>query len=176
MPVILQNRLPFAPWMDPRTARLPGIMPVEGCDWLRVDEAFAGQMALRDRLIAEEPQVVLGQMPEGRAASADLYDLVLARLGQVTGYRIGTQSVLRPDGVEVALDRGEPLRTLGRLVQEDLCLMERQGEEHVLTGACLCFPSSWSLDEKLGAFDRATCQRQIAFVVENVARGLTCQP
>ena len=42
------------------------------------------------------------------------------------------------------------METLGRLVQEDLCLMQKIDTEHVLTGAALCFPASWSLDEKLG--------------------------
>jgi hypothetical protein len=28
--------------------------------------------------------------------------------------------------------------------------MEENGDEHVLSAACLCFPSSWSLDEKIG--------------------------
>ena len=57
---ILQSRLPFAPWMDPRTARLPGILPVEGADWLRVDDAFALQMAERDARIARsgEPRAI----------------------------------------------------------------------------------------------------------------------
>ncbi len=40
--------------------------------------------------------------------------------------------------------------TLARLVQEDLCLMQRRGDEHVLAGAALCFPASWTLTEKLG--------------------------
>ncbi|WP_074219132.1 DUF3445 domain-containing protein [Rhodovulum sp. ES.010] len=43
-----------------------------------------------------------------------------------------------------------PLLTLGRLVQEDFCLMERRGGAHVLTGAILCFPASWMLAEKMG--------------------------
>ena len=55
MTPILQDRLPFAPWMDPRTARLPGIMPGEGGDWLAIDDAYAGQMAERDRLIGPFP-------------------------------------------------------------------------------------------------------------------------
>ena len=75
MPPILQSRLPHAPWMDPRTARLPGVLPHDGQDWLAVDDAYGAQMALRDQLIADQP---------------------------------------------------------------------------LLTGACLCFPSSWSLSEKLG--------------------------
>jgi hypothetical protein len=50
------------------------------------------------------------------------------------------------------LDREAPLLTLGRLVQEDICLMVKpEGTaEHVLAGAVLCFPSNWTLAEKLG--------------------------
>ena len=136
--------------MDPRTARLPGILPIEGDDWLRVDDAFAAQMAERARLIAERPEVVHGLLETGRPAAKELYAVVLARLARTEGYRVGAASVLRPDGVEVALDADMPMKTLGILVQEDLCLMEKQGDEHVLTGAILCFPASWWLTEKLG--------------------------
>jgi len=50
------------------------------------------------------------------------------------------------------LDRAHPLRSLGLLVQEDFCILQKpQGsDEHVLTGAVLCFPSSWTLADKLG--------------------------
>ncbi|MEZ5798389.1 MAG: DUF3445 domain-containing protein [Paracoccaceae bacterium] len=147
---ILQARLPFLPWMDPRTARLPGILPVEGDDWLRVDDAYAAQMAERARLIAAVPQQVHGLLPEGREAAGELLALVLARLSREPGFAIGADSVRRPDGVEVALDRAQPLLTLGHLVQEDLCLMEQAGDEHRLTGGILCFPASWSLRQKLG--------------------------
>jgi hypothetical protein len=34
------------------------------------------------------------------------------------------------------------------LVQEDICILQKRGEEHVLTGAILCFPASWRLSEK----------------------------
>jgi len=150
MPLILQSCLPFAPWMDPRTARLPGILPVEGAEWLVRDDAFAAQMGLRDQLIADRPQIVLGQTAAGQTAAEELYDIVLDLLAQTAGYTAGPGTLRRPDGVTVPLDRANPLKTLGRLVQEDLCLMQRIGDEHVLTGACLCFPSSWSLSEKLG--------------------------
>lgn len=147
---ILQSRLPFAPWMDPRTARLPGILPVEGDDWLRVDDAFAAQMAERDRLFAEKPWLVHGMMDSARPAAEELYRVILARLAVTPGYAVTAETVTRPDGVEVALQPDLPMLTLGRLVQEDLCLMEREGEEHVLTAAALCFPASWWLPEKLG--------------------------
>lgn len=147
---ILQSRLPLLAWMDPRTKRLPGVLPVEGDDWLRVDDAFAAQMALRDRLIAGRLGAVHAVLPEAGAAVAELYAAVLARLGVTPGYRVGAVSVVRPDGVEVPLDAGAPLVTLGRLVQEDLCLMQADGAEYRLTGAILCFPASWTLSQKIG--------------------------
>ncbi len=150
MTPILQSHLPFCPWMDPRTARLPGVMPVEGDDWLRQDDAFAAQMAERDRLLATVPDRVHALLEQGRAAAEELYDTILARLARQPGYRITPATAERPDGVTVPLHRDQPLLTLGRLVQEDLCLMERVGEEHLLTGATLCFPASWSLSEKIG--------------------------
>jgi hypothetical protein len=147
---ILQDRLPHLPWIDPRTRRLPGILPVEGRDWLRLDEAYAPQMALRDRLIAAQPEVVHALLPQARPAGEELYQATLDWLRTAPGFTFGAGSVARPDGITVPLDPSRPLLTLGRLVQEDLCLMERQGEEYVLTGGVLCFPASWSLAQKLG--------------------------
>ena len=151
---ILQSRLPFACWMDPRLSRLPGILPIEGDDWLRVDDAFAGQMAERDRLFAQKPDLVQGMVESARPAAAELYRVVVDRLRRTDGYAVGATEARRPDGVVVPLDPARPMQTLGRLVQEDLCLMEKpqggSGEEHVLTAAALCFPASWWLHEKLG--------------------------
>jgi dimethylamine monooxygenase subunit A len=150
MTPILQKHLPFAPWMDARTSRLPGVLPLEGESWLRVDEAFAGQMAERDRLIAADPVRVHALLPRGRAAADELYGMVLAHLRDQPGYVIGAAEAVRPDGVIVPLDPAEPLLTLGRLVQEDLCLLDSEGEEHALVGAILCFPASWTLAQKIG--------------------------
>ncbi|MFZ1469049.1 MAG: DUF3445 domain-containing protein [Paracoccaceae bacterium] len=147
---ILQSELPFLPWMDPRTSRLPGILPVEGNDWLRVDDAYASQMAERDRLLAAVPQGVHALLSRALPAAQELYDLVLDRLTRMEGFAVGAASVRRPDGVEVALDRDQPLMTLGRLVQEDLCVMQDEAGESVLTAGVLCFPASWSLGQKLG--------------------------
>ncbi len=147
---ILQDRLPHLPWIDPRTRRLPGILPVEGRDWLRMDEAYAPQMALRDRLIAAQAPVVHALSPKARPAADELYTTVLDWLRAAPGFALTDSAATRPDGVTVPLDPDQPLLTLGRLVQEDLCLMERQGEEYDLTGGILCFPASWSLRQKLG--------------------------
>ncbi|MEI4470377.1 heme-dependent oxidative N-demethylase family protein [Frigidibacter sp. MR17.24] len=151
-PIILQQALPFAPWVDPRTRRLPGTIPVGPDDWIQADDAFAAQMALRDRLIAVRPEAVLALAERARPAAEELWEMVMALL-PARGYAVGAGAVTRPDGVSVPLDRARPLATLGRLVQEDLCLMQpgEDGAESVLTGAVLCFPAGWSLSEK---FDR----------------------
>jgi hypothetical protein len=147
---ILQDRLPLHPWAEPATRRLPGIQPVEGRDWLRVDEAYGPQMALRDRLIAAQPEVVHALLPAARPAADELYRTVLDWVAGEPGFAVTPSHVTRPDGVTVALDPSEPLLTLGRLVQQDLCLMEANGAEYDLTGAILCFPASWTLAQKIG--------------------------
>ncbi len=148
---VLHDRLPLAPWMAPHTWRLPGTVPIAPRDWLLRDEVFAAQMALRDRLIAERPEAVMALLPGAEAAAAELLALVLEHLRAAPFYRIGASVVARPDGVEVALD-APPLAVAGRLVQEDLLILERPegAPEHVLTGGVLCFPSNWTLAQKLG--------------------------
>lgn len=138
---VLQKSLPYDP-LDQRA--LPGIQPLDPDDWLIRDDAFAGQMAERDRLLRERRADVVAMDEGARPAAEELLDLVLERSFSPA------DAVTRADGVVVPIDRGDPLGTLGRLVQEDLCLMEKRGDEgeHVLTGAVLCFPASWNLDEK----------------------------
>ncbi|MCL6285062.1 DUF3445 domain-containing protein [Ruegeria sp. 2012CJ41-6] len=140
MTAILQRTIPY----DPLTPRpLPGIAPVRMKDWLLRDEAFAAQMAQRAALLGARRNDVLALHESARPAAEELLDLVLS-----LAYPGAGPQVTRPDGVRVTIDRADPLATLGQLVQEDLCILLKQGDEHVLTGAVLCFPASWMLAEK----------------------------
>ena len=116
MEQILQSSLSFAPWADPRTRRLPGIVPVSVQDWLEVDSAFAGQMGVRGHLLETQPRDVLALHDSARPAAAELYDTILPLLPDL-GYQVDAAQVTRPDGVTVPLRPKEPLATLGRLVQ-----------------------------------------------------------
>jgi hypothetical protein len=147
---ILQDSLPDAPWCDPAAWRLPGIQPLEPEEWLIRDEAFAGQMALRDRLIGTREADVHALLPRAHGAAEECLATALATLCRDPGYRIGAEAAVRPDGMTVPLDRTSPLLTLGRLVQADICLMQEGEAGHVLTGAILCFPAYWTLAEKIG--------------------------
>ena len=146
---ILQSKLDDPPWTLVNGFRLPGTGPIAPDDWLRVDDAFAEQMALRDRLIAEMGERVHITRPEAETAAEEILHMALEVLRTRSGYRVAPTHVTRPDGVEVKLDDLPPLATLGRLVQEDICLLQQQGDEHALTAACLCFPASWTLAEKI---------------------------
>lgn len=144
---ILQTAIPY----DVSVPRpLPGIAPLDMADWLLVDEAFAPQMAERARLLAERRGDVLAVTGGAGPAAEELLQFVLDWLREHgAGYDISANVVRRPDGVRVAIDRADPMLTLGHLVQEDLCIMEKRGDEHVLTAAVLCFPASWRLSDKI---------------------------
>ena len=166
---ILHDALPFKTWMDPRLSRLPGILPLDPDDWLRVDEAYGAQMAERERLIAERPEAVMAALPGSEPAVAELFAAVTARLPGL-GFAAEGDGWRCPDGRFVART-GAPLAVLGRLVQEDLVLLQDGSDgHHVLTAAVLCFPASWTLSEKIGrglpgihnpvaAYDGALAQR-----------------
>jgi len=142
MAPVFQSSLPYDPALRP----LPGIQPMEMQAWLHVDDAFEGQMAERDWLLATKRDKVVALHPDATEAADELLDLVLS-----LAYPGAGETVRRADGQDVAIDRSDPMGTLGHLVQEDLILLQKRGEEHHLTAAVLCFPASWTLAEK---FDR----------------------
>lgn len=148
--MVLQDRLPQMPWMDPVGAKLPGIRPLGPEDWIFQDEAYAGQMRLRDALIAAQPEAVHALLPEAVDAARELLDEVLTLLMKNASYEVGLKQVIRTDGVAVSLDYSAPLLTLGRLVQEDFVIHLPEGREHAMKAAILCFPASWTLSEKIG--------------------------
>ena len=144
---IFQKTIPY----DPRVHRkLPGIQPLNEAPWLMVDDAYAAQMAERDRLIAETPDVVIARVDGFEAEEQELFDAVLNNLPE--GFQRNDDTVTRPDDVTITLDRSAPIRTLGQIVQEDLCLLTKPegAEEHILISAVLCFPARWSIRAKIG--------------------------
>lgn len=147
MSAILHISIPY----DTTPRRLPGIRGLDPRDWLHRDEVFARQMVLREQLLAQRYGDVVAAQPGTEALCRHLLRFVIEWLDQNdSDYRIEGGAVRRPDGVRIALDLSDPLGSLGRLVQEDFCLLTRQGEEHVLAAAVVCFPAGWHLSEKIG--------------------------
>ncbi len=140
MTEIVQYDIPYDPTDE---NPLPGIRPADPEAWLHMDDAYARQMGRRDDLLAHHSAEVLAMDPSALLPAQELLEVVLGQM-----YPGVSGRVVRPDGVEIAIDVDKPLKTLGHLVQEDFCILEKRGDEHVLTGAVLCFPASWKLSEK----------------------------
>lgn len=146
MKEILHSGLP--PEMATSRA-LPGIAPCGPRDWLRVDDVYAAQMAYRLQLLSERPGAVLWEPESARESAREVLDEVLWLLPELGFTRKGTV-ITCPDGRQVAINWQAPLWTLGHLVQQDICVMEKRGDQHVLVSAVLCFPANWRLAEKAG--------------------------
>ena len=145
--------------------------PLNLRQWLIVDEVFGEQMAYRDHLVENHLPDVFACMDTAAAAAAELQDMVVEAASRIPGFLRKRNLVTRPDGVSVRLDAQHPLLTIGRLVQEDFCILQKSAAEHVLTAAILCFPASWSLDEKFGR-PLTSIHRPVAGYDDRVARGV----
>lgn len=115
-----------------------GLMAVTPADWILVDDDYAPMIAAKAQLMAERGDELFLALPEALPAAEELLALVVAHLA-ASGHRHAA-----PDP---AL---HPLDAAGRLVQDDLCLLQRGPEAYRLTGGSVCFPSRWRLADKLG--------------------------
>lgn len=130
-------------------AALPGIRPVAGPDWVRVDTCYTDQIALKQALLAVRPESVLQQLPEADEAAQELLAEVLTLLRLRSDFAVTQAHVVCPDGRRVGTN-GQPLRVLSQILQEDLVIHQPMGNAHGMTAALLCFPASWTLAQKIG--------------------------
>ena len=145
----------YRPFLDGPWRLAMGIKALDLQEWIEIDERFAAQLAVRRQLLDEERSAVLAGLPESGPGQRELLALLLDHLPQrfPEHYR-------RVDGAIENLATGErfalaawddaPLELAGRLVQEDLCLMQRGDAGYRLVAAVLCFPAHWRLADKLG--------------------------
>ena len=129
--MILNSHLPIKAWLDPQTARLPGVGRVAIEDWLTQSDTYAAQMAYRRKLMAAKREAVFLSTPDAEAACEELRDIICA------------------EGGHPKSETEHPLIDAAYHVQEDLCILQKQGESHILTAAVMCFPSSWDPREKI---------------------------
>jgi hypothetical protein len=98
------------------------------------------------------------QVDEGRGE-----DLLLKQKGPIGNYLNGSESTSlklletieswltqRSFTSPMVNDSLHPIDRCGRLIQEDVCLMERISESWVLTAASVCFPTHWDPFSKIG--------------------------
>jgi dimethylamine monooxygenase subunit A len=132
-----------------------GLRAVKPEHWLELDKDFAAELAEKRTLLAARPKEIFAALPECEDAARELLTLLAAHLPHhhPDFYRSDGGRLVNLATGEIA-DLGtralHPLDRAGRLVQEDLCLMQAGGDGYVLTGASLAAPNRWRLAEKLG--------------------------
>ena len=89
-------------------------------------------MSYRRQLTQTRRDTVFRAMDMAEAACIELRNIICSE----GGYPVSADEV--------------PLLGAAVHVQEDLCVLQKQGDEHILTAAVMCFPSSWDVRQKIG--------------------------
>lgn len=118
---------------------------------------MAADLAAKERLLDERHRDVFAALPTAQAGAAEVLDLLLAHLPARFPHlyrRAGARfdNLVTGQRWHPARSTQHPLDLAGRLVQEDLCLMQQGNDAatYDLVGASVCFPTRWCLREKMG--------------------------
>lgn len=129
--------------------------------WLLADDHRDDELGLRGRLLAEHRDEVLVTPASADDAAAELAGMVVEAVQAVPvsrqqpSYGSGASPLAEHLSSTRVLDgfstgRLHPLEWLGRSIQEDLCLLRRGVTEWELEAGVVCFPSRWSLPDRVG--------------------------
>jgi hypothetical protein len=124
-------------------------------DWFELDDRYPDEVRQRRALLAERHDEVFAALPGSEDARAETLELVadsLVRHRPAWFQRDGARLHNRLTGEtwDLAAPPCDRLELAGRLVQEDLCIIQHGEDGPRFTAAVLCFPSRWRLHEKLG--------------------------
>jgi hypothetical protein len=116
-----------------------GLRPLDESKWLEVDARRDEELSLKRTLLSEQRDTVVALRDVGDAASEELLNLVLENL-----------AAHHPAIARDVVASEHPIVQASLLLQEDLCVLVRE-DAWRLAAACVCFPSRWSLQSKLGS-------------------------
>ncbi len=124
-------------------------------DLLEIDDRYPDEMAERRDRLTRKREAVFAATPGSEAAREDVLGVLADLLPRrYPGWFERTGPVLHNrltgESWDLHAPPFDPLELAGRLVQEDLCLIDTQGPSPVLAAAVLCAPSRWLLQEKIG--------------------------
>jgi hypothetical protein len=123
--------------------------------WFEFDERYADEMAEKQQLLRERHRDVFAVVPISDAARTETLCAIVANLTTYAPQwfvRDGPMlhNTLTGETWDVTAPSCDPLELAGRLVQEDLCIIQQDEAGPIFTAALLCFPSRWRLHEKIG--------------------------
>lgn len=118
-----------APWAEGPADFAIGLRPIPASAWL---EGGPANFARKEALLEAEPASVWGETAGSRIAQTAVLALVESAVGAM------------------GASEAPPLWAAGRLVEDDLCLMEKRDGAWRLTAASLCSPTFFTVEEALG--------------------------
>jgi hypothetical protein len=125
-----------------------GLKPVDDGGWLLFGPDADAQLAERAHLLRAERATVLQVLPAAEEACRELLGLVADELARHHPER--ATPALRASAADAArLSGAEALAAAGAAVPEDLALLSPRPPV-LLEAGCVCFPSRWSLADKVG--------------------------
>ena len=154
-----QQRLPpeafYLPFEAGPHRMLMGLVARPPDELIEIDEIYSAEMAERRALLDGRRDEVFAALAVSEQATRETLDRIAAVLpARYPAWfaRHGDRLCNRLTGEEwdVSDPPCDPLELAGRLVQEDLCLIQPTDAGPVLQAAVLCAPSRWRLHEKIG--------------------------
>lgn len=132
-----------------------GLLTLPEAAWFEMDDRYQPELRERRRLLTEQHADVFAALPVSDAARAEALEDIAQNLTThhsdwFARDRDTLRNRLTGEDWDLASPPCDRLELAGRLVQEDLCIVQLDDAAPVLTAAVLCFPSRWRLAEKLG--------------------------
>jgi hypothetical protein len=147
----------YVPYKSGQFRLAMGLLPLDLHDWLEPSAQMAVELREKERLLQDRHPEVFAALPEAYAGSAEVLELLTTYLPvRFSSLFARNGNLLHNCVTQQTWDLSQnvlhPLDLAGRLVQEDLCLMQFNAESKLyhLVGASLCFPTRWRLADKIG--------------------------
>tara|TARA_B100001013_G_scaffold223483_1_gene136644 strand:+ start:1506 stop:2396 length:891 start_codon:yes stop_codon:yes gene_type:complete len=118
-----------------------GVRPLNLDQWLLVDEDRVADLNEIGALIDNHRDEIIYCEPSAVAACQELGAEVVEHLRHVSGL----------SSIELDQQPGVPvIESTRRLVQEDICLLQRRSEGWVMTACAVAIPTQWDVPSKFG--------------------------
>lgn len=123
-----------------------GLQSIQPRSWLQVDQNLQEDLSAKAAILRDRRGEFLIATPPSLPAQKELAALLVDNLAK---HHAGTHSALAL-GAVAREGPAPPIELAARLVSEDLCVLEKQQDEWVFTAGSVCFPTYWSLPDKIG--------------------------
>jgi dimethylamine monooxygenase subunit A len=146
------SELKYFPFDGKEVRPRVGLLPLAMADWIEIDEDYEPTIDKKKKLLAEHLDAVLQVRPGADAACLELRQILAAFLAErfpelftSNGEEVRTRgrAFARPESGSEALEQ------IAVWTQEDWAVLSACAPA-TLEAAAICFPSRWSLAEKMG--------------------------